>query len=63
MLSLKAERPSIHNVETLCRIFNVSAQTIRAELASGGIPGAFKVGRRWYVSEENLKRFMNGCDR
>lgn len=61
MQYLNSKQPSVHNVEALCRVFHASAQTIRAELASGGIPGAFKVGRRWYVSDENLRRFMNGC--
>lgn len=54
---------TVHTVDSLSQIFGVTPQTVRLELANGGIPGAFKVGRRWYVSDENLRRFMNGCSR
>lgn len=63
MQLLKTNDPSVHDVESLCSIFHASPQTIRNVLSSGEIPGAFKVGRRWYVSDENLRRFMSGCTR
>ncbi|RNL48526.1 helix-turn-helix domain-containing protein [Paraeggerthella hongkongensis] len=54
---------SVYTVEDLAQIFGVSPQTIRLSLSSGELPGGFKCGRRWYVSEENLRRFMSGCTR
>lgn len=56
----ESTRPAVHDVDELCCIFGLSPQTVRSELSNGGIPGGFKCGRRWYLSDANLRRFMDG---
>lgn len=38
--------------------FPYEARTIRKKLRTGEIPGGFKVGRKWCISETAIKEFL-----
>lgn len=46
--------------EDVARILGLSILSARLYLKDGKIPGAIKVGRRWYVSNRNLDRWLTG---
>ena len=46
--------------EDISRILGLSILSARLYLKSGKIPGAFKIGRRWFVSNRNLDKWLNG---
>ena len=49
----------IYNLEELRDILEVSVITLGKYIRSGKLKGR-KIGRRWYVSRDNLKRFLEG---
>lgn len=46
--------------EDIARILGLSILSARLYLKSGRIPGAIKIGRRWFLSNRNLDKWLNG---
>ena len=51
----------LYTVKDLVNILNISERTVRAYLREGKIRGR-KIGLNWRVTEENLKKFLEGVD-
>ena len=49
----------LYSVEDLVSMLNLSARTVRVYLREGKIK-ARKIGLSWFVTEENLKKFIEG---
>lgn len=49
---------SFFTTDDLQEILDLQKRTIRKYLATGKIKGAIKVGRRFYLSNKNLDRFL-----
>jgi len=49
---------SFFTVDDLQKILDLQKRTIRKYLSTGKIGGAIKVGRRFYLSNKNLDRFL-----
>ena len=49
----------LYEVEDLVRMLKVSRITVQAYLRSGRMKGV-KIGKRWHVTEKNLKDFLSG---
>ena len=47
----------LYSVEDLVKILSLSDRTVRAYLRAGKIRGR-KIGLRWRVTEDNLKKFL-----
>ncbi|MBA7500800.1 hypothetical protein ES704_03561 [subsurface metagenome] len=52
----------LYSVEDLVSMLKISDRTVRAYLREGKIK-ARKIGLRWIVTEENLKKFIEGVDK
>jgi len=49
----------LYEVEDLVGMLKVSRITVQGYLRSGRIKG-IKIGKRWHVTEKNLKDFLSG---
>ena len=49
----------LYEVEDLVRMMRLSRVTVQAYLRAGRIRGV-KIGKRWHVTESNLKDFLSG---
>lgn len=49
----------LYEVEDLVRMLGLSRVTVQTYLRAGRIRGV-KIGKRWHVSEKNLKDFLTG---
>ncbi len=49
----------LYEVEDLVRMLKLSRITVQAYLRSGRMKGV-KIGKRWHVTEKNLKDFLSG---
>ncbi|MBQ5633552.1 MAG: helix-turn-helix domain-containing protein [Clostridia bacterium] len=49
----------LYTLEELTDMLNVTVYTLRNYVKSGKLKAA-KIGGKWRVSEENLKKFVNG---
>jgi len=49
----------LYEVEDLVAMLKVSRITVQGYLRSGRIKGV-KIGKRWHVTEKNLKDFLSG---
>ncbi len=47
-----------YKTEDLVKILGLTMLTVRKYLRTGRIPGAIKVGKRYYLSTKNLDRFL-----
>ena len=47
-----------YQVEDLVKILGLCKFTVRKYLRTGRIPGAIKVGKRYYLSTKNLDHFL-----
>jgi len=47
-----------YKTEDLVKILGLTMVTVRKYLKIGRIPGAIKVGRRYFVSTKNLDRYI-----
>lgn len=56
---IKIGKKSFYLVDDLVKILPITSLTIREYLRKGKIKGR-KIGRLWYVSEENLGAFLEG---
>lgn len=52
--------PDLLKSADVAEILRQSPQTVRRLMASGEIPGAFKVGAFWYVAKAAFARFVEG---
>jgi len=52
----------LYSVEDLVELLNLSDRTVRAYLREGKIK-ARKIGLRWRVTEDNLKKFLEVEDK
>ena len=46
--------PLLYKPKELCSIFGVSVKTVYAMLYRQQIPGAFQIGKSWYINREVL---------
>ncbi len=53
------EGMKLYEVEDLVRMLNVSRVTVQSYLRAGRIKGV-KIGKRWHVTDKNLKAFLSG---
>lgn len=58
-MSDKNEIVKTYTLEELEEILGVTYRTLLSYLRTGKLKGV-KIGRKWHVSEENLKNFLNG---
>lgn len=49
----------LYEVEDLVAMLEISRITVQGYLRSGRIKGV-KIGKRWHVTEKNLKDFLSG---
>ncbi len=49
----------LYEVEDLVRMLKVSRITVQAYLRTGRMKGV-KIGKRWHVTDKNLKDFLSG---
>jgi len=56
--SRKIRGISFFTTDDLVKILGLGKRSIRKYLSTGKIPGAVKVGRRFYVSNKNLDKFL-----
>ena len=49
----------LYEVEDLEKMLDLSRITVQAYLRAGRIRGV-KIGKRWHVTEKNLKDFLSG---
>lgn len=47
-----------YDIDDLAKLLHVTRRTARNYVTSGAIPGAKKIGRKWYVSEKTLQRYL-----
>ena len=47
-----------YDADELAKILKVHPRTVRNYLKSGAIPGAKKIGKRWYVTEQAIKAYL-----
>lgn len=52
--------PDLLKSAEVAEILRLSPQTVRRFMASGEIPGAFKIGPVWYVAKAAFSRFVEG---
>lgn len=53
------EEIKVYTVPEISKLFQLSPQSVRRYLKEGRIKGQ-KVGTKWLVSEEAIKKFLNG---
>jgi excisionase family DNA binding protein len=49
------------NIEQAAQSFGVSVQSLRAVAKSGKLPGARKIGGRWYVHSATLEKYFEAA--
>ncbi|MBA7475351.1 hypothetical protein ES707_10717 [subsurface metagenome] len=47
-----------YKVEDLVKILGLTKRTVRLYLRNGRIPGAIRLGRRYFVSTKNFDRYI-----
>ena len=47
-----------YDADELAKILKVHPRTVRNYLKSGAIPGAKKIGNRWYITEQAIKAYL-----
>ncbi len=49
----------LYSIKDLHEALGVNQRTLRAWFNSGRLRGV-KIGTRWHITEENLRKFLNG---
>lgn len=49
----------LYEVEDLVRMLKISRITVQAYLRTGRMKGV-KIGKRWHVTDKNLRAFLSG---
>jgi len=60
-MPIKVMKKKLYSVKDLSKMLPITPLTIREYFRKGKIKGN-KVGRNWYVTEENLESFLEGED-
>lgn len=60
-MPIKVVTKKLYSVKDLTKMLPITPLTIREYFRKGKIKGN-KVGRNWYVTEENLESFLEGED-
>ena len=55
---VKIENTTLYTAEEVANLFGCSQRTIKRYQDAGKIEGR-RMGRTWYFTEENVKRFFN----
>ena len=50
----------MYTIKDLTKILNVSPRTLHTYIKEGRLKGAIKLGGKWQISEDNIKRFLQG---
>lgn len=48
------------SIKEAAQMMQTSEQFVRVSIFAGRIPGAYKVGRTYFVTEEQIKNMMEG---
>ena len=51
--------PLFYKPKEVCSILGVETSTIYAMLYRGDIPGAFQIGRSWYINKKVLQKYLD----
>jgi excisionase family DNA binding protein len=57
------ETRRVYTPKQIIRLTGLSRNKVYGALASGELPGAFRVGKRWLVSKRALDAILNGAPR
>jgi len=57
---IKVGKKKLYSVKELTSMLHITPLTICEYFRKGKIKGGFKIGKNWYVSEENLEAFLGG---
>jgi excisionase family DNA binding protein len=58
-MPIKVGKKKLYSVEDLAKMLPITPLTIREYFKKGKIKG-HKIGKNWYVTEENLETFLEG---
>lgn len=61
-MPLQAAGLTLYTVEEVAELFQVHRNTIFNYLRSGRLPGR-KLGRRWYIAEQDLRAYFGRATR
>ena len=59
-MSIQYKGIKLLDVKDIKKILPITELTIREYLRKGKIPGGQKIGKNWYVSQDNLKAYLSG---
>jgi len=59
-MSIRYSGIKLLDVKDIKKILPITELTIREYLRKGKIPGGQKIGKNWYVSQDNLKAYLSG---
>ena len=60
VMSIRYSGIKLLDVKDIKKILPITELTIREYLRKGKIPGGQKIGKNWYVSQDNLKAYLSG---
>jgi len=60
-MPIKVVKKKLYSVKDLTKMLPITPLTIREYFRKGTIKGN-KIGKNWYVTEENLESFIEGED-
>jgi excisionase family DNA binding protein len=58
-MPIKVGKKKLYSVEDLTKMLPITPLTIREYIRKGKMKG-HKIGKNWYVSKEDLERFLDG---
>ena len=59
-MSIQYKGIKLLDVKDIKKILPITELSIREYLSKGKMPGAFKIGKNWYLSQDNLKAYLSG---
>ncbi len=60
VMSIQYKGIKLLDVKDIKKILPITELSIREYLRKGKMPGAFKIGKNWYLSQDNLKAYLSG---
>lgn len=61
-MSIQANNTTLYTLKDLSAMLHITERTLYNYLHDGKMRGQI-IGRKWYVSQENLDAFINGVSR
>ena len=61
-MAIKIGDLKAYDADELAKILKVHPRTVRNYLKNGDIPGAKKIGNRWYITEQAIKAYLLRAD-